>query len=137
MARTDLGQGRLGLARRRRHLGVPLVAAVPLGVLDLDGDRRADRAAVADTADERQLVDLEALSWSPAEAQPAAGELSLDLLNRHRQAGWQPLDDDHEPLPVRLTRSEEAQHAATLLVALCLRDERCASQRHSSLIAAP
>ena len=82
---------------------------------------------MADTADERQLVDLEALSWSPAEAQPAAGELRLDLLDGHRQAGWQPLDDDHEPLPVGLTRSEEAQHAATLLVALRLRDERCAS----------
>ena len=52
----DLGERILGGAGRRGHLLVPLVAAEPLGVLDLDGDRRAERAAVADPADQRQLV---------------------------------------------------------------------------------
>ena len=45
----------------RAHLLLPLVGiAVPLGVADLDGHRRAERAAVADAADEGDLVLLEA-----------------------------------------------------------------------------
>ena len=50
---------------RRRHLLVPLVAADPLGVADLDGHRRAERAAVADAADQRELVLLEAHAAGP------------------------------------------------------------------------
>ena len=61
VARAHLGERILGGAGRRAHLLVPLVAAEPLAVLDLDRDRRSERAAVADAADERELVGLEAL----------------------------------------------------------------------------
>ena len=82
--------GAFGRARRRRHLLVPLVAAEPLGVLDLDGDRRAERAAVADAAEQRQLVLLEALARPAAVAEPAPGQLGLDVLDGDRQPGGRP-----------------------------------------------
>ena len=110
VARADLGQRRLRGARRRGHLVVPLVAAEPLGVLDLDGHRRAERAAVADAADEGQLVDLEALARPAAVAEAPAGQLGLDVLDRDGQPGGQALDDDHERLAVRLAGGEVAQH---------------------------
>ena len=72
---------------------------------------------MADAAEQRQLVDLEALPRAAAVAQPAPGQLGLDVLDRHRQPSWQPLDDDDERLPVGLAGRQEAQHAATLLVA--------------------
>ena len=62
----------------RRHLLLPLVGvALPLGVGDLDGDRRAERAAVADAAEERDLVLLEAHPRPTAVAEPAPGQLGL------------------------------------------------------------
>src|SRR5262249_1541663 len=110
VARTHLGQRRLRLARRRVHLGVPLVAAEPLGVLGLDRDGRAGGATVAAAADQRQLVDLEALPGTAPVAEAAAGQLGLDVLDGDGEPGREALDDDHEPLPVRLARGQVAQH---------------------------
>ena len=59
---------------------------------------------------QRQLVDLEALARPAAEAEPAPGQLALDVLDGDGQAGRQTFDDDHEPLAVGLSRSQEPQH---------------------------
>ena len=100
VAGPHLRQRILGGAGRRAHLLVPLVAAEPLGVLDLDGDRRSERAAVAHAADERQLVFLEPLARPTPVPEPPAGHLALDLLDGDLQAGRQPLDHDDEGLTV-------------------------------------
>jgi hypothetical protein len=94
---------------------MPAIRTMPLGVLDLDRHRGSERAAVADAAEQRQLVDLETLPWPASVAQPAAAHLGLDLLDRDRQPGRQPFDDDDEGLAVRLTGGQEAQHAASVL----------------------
>jgi hypothetical protein len=78
--RTDVS-GSFGDTGGRRHLLVPLVAAEPLAVLDLDGQRRTERATVADAADQRELVLLEALARATAVAEPAASELGLDVVD--------------------------------------------------------
>ena len=58
------------------HHGFPLG---PFGVADLDGDRAAERDAVPDTGEHRDLVLLELHPRAAAVAQPAAGELTCDL----------------------------------------------------------
>ena len=45
-----------------------------------------------------------------AVAEPAAGHLGLDVLDRDLQPGRQPLDDDDERLAVRFAGGEEAEH---------------------------
>ena len=84
VAGAHLRERCLGGARRRTHLLVPLVAAEPLAVLDLDGDRRTERAAVANAADQREFVGLEALAWPASVAEPATAHLGLDLLDGDR-----------------------------------------------------
>jgi hypothetical protein len=98
------------VAPGRRHLLVPLVGALPLAVADDDGDRRAERAPVADAAEQRELVLLEAHARAPPVPEAPAGELGLDLLDRQRQPGRQPLDGDDQPLPMGLTSRQVAQH---------------------------
>ena len=49
-----------------------------------------------------------------AVAEAAPGQLGLDVLDGHRQAGGQALDDDHEGRAVRLAGGEEAEHLANL-----------------------
>ena len=114
---------------RRRHLGVPLVAALPLRVGDLDGDRRPQRAPVADAADQRQLVGLEALPRAATEAEAAAGQFPLDVLDGDRQAGRQPFEDDDEPLAVGLSRSQEPQHRRNANARPTRRGERVRPRR--------
>ena len=72
---------------------------------------RAEGAAVADAAEDRDLVLLEAHPGAPAVAEPAAGQLVLHRLLGDGQAGRQALDDDDEGPAVRLTRREEPEHA--------------------------
>ena len=95
-----------------RHLLGPLG---PLGVGDHDGHRRAEGAAVADTADQGDLVGLEAHAGAPPVAQPASGQLVGDVGGLDRQAGGQALDDDDQGAAVRLAGSQKAQHVVTLL----------------------
>ena len=70
----------------------------------------AERAPVADAADQRQLVDLEALPRAATEAEAAAGQFTLDVLDGDRQPGRQPFEDDDESLAVGLPRRQEPQH---------------------------
>jgi hypothetical protein len=114
VAGAGLGQRRLGLAGLDRHLLVPLVGPLPLGVGDLDRDRRAQRAAVADAAHDGDVVLLEAHPGAAAVAQPPAGQLLLDVGHGHRQAGGQPLDDHHQPAAMGLTRGQEPKHGMTI-----------------------
>jgi hypothetical protein len=117
VAGPGLGEGLLGrtVLGQDRHLLLPLVGvALPLGVGDLHRHRRAERAAVADPAQDPDLVDLEAHARPPAVAQPAPPQLLLDLLDPHLEPGWQPLDDDDEGRSVGLTSGQEAEHGWTL-----------------------
>ena len=111
----DLGERRLGLPRRRRHLPMPLVAPEPLGVLDLDRDRRAERASVSHAADQCQLVGLEALARTAPVPEPAASHLDLDLLDGDLEPGRESLDDDHQGLPMRLAGGEETEHPGEII----------------------
>ena len=92
---------------RRRHLLGPLG---PLGVADHDGHRRAERAAVADAAQEGQLVGLEAHPRAAAVTQAPAGQLAGNILSPNGQPGGQAFDDDDEALAVGLAGGEEAKH---------------------------
>ena len=79
VARPGLGQDGGRRAGLGRHLLGPLG---PLGVGDLDGHRRAEGAAVADAADQGDLVGLEAHAGAPAVAEPASGQFAGDVLGR-------------------------------------------------------
>src|SRR5690606_13958229 len=59
---------------------------------------------------QRHLVLLEAHPRPAAVAEPAAGQLGLHVVDRHREPGRQALDDHHEALAVRLAGGEVAQH---------------------------
>ena len=69
---------------------------------------------MADPADQRDLVRLEAHARAAAVAEPAAGELTGDVRRLDGQPGRQPLDDHDEGTAVGLAGGEEAQHVATL-----------------------
>lgn len=96
MSGTRLGERGFGPSGFGRHLCVPLVAAEPLGVPDLDGDRRAESAAVTHTAHQRDLVLLESLPWTPAVAETASRKFVADLVGEHGEAGRQTLHDHGE-----------------------------------------
>ncbi len=117
VARAGLGEHRGRGARGRRHLLGPL--ALPLGVGDLDGHRRPEGPAVADPGGQCDLIGLEAHARSAPVAEPPAGELLGDLLDGDREAGGQPLDDDHQGAPVRLSGRQEAQHGYNLPTRRC------------------
>src|SRR5581483_552750 len=80
-----------------------------------DGEGRPQRAAVAHAAEERDLVLLEAHARAPAEAQPAPGQLGLDVLDRQGQTRGQALDDHDQGLAVRLTGGQEPKHPPIVL----------------------
>ena len=69
----------LGERLRRSRPGAGDISSVhlplPLAVADLDGHRRAEGAAVADAAEEGELVLLEPHAGAAAVAEPAAGQL--------------------------------------------------------------
>lgn len=66
---------------------------------------------MTDTADQGELVLLEALTRSAAVAEPATGHLGLDLVDGDLEAGGQAFDDDDQGLAVRFAGGEVAQHA--------------------------
>ncbi len=111
MAGSDLCQRRVRRPRRRRHLLVPLVAPEPLGVLDLDHHRRSERAAMAYSTDDRELVLLEFLAGAASVAEAPARHLGLDLIDGDLQTGRQSFDDGHQGLAVGLTCGQEAEHS--------------------------
>jgi hypothetical protein len=55
---------------------------------------------MAHTTDQRQFVDLEALSWATAIAEATPAHLGLDLLHRDLKARRQTLEHDDKTLPV-------------------------------------
>ena len=85
VAGAGLGQRRLVVAPGAGDISSCHLSGGPLGVADLDGHRRAERAAVADAAEQRDLVLLEAHPRPAAVAEAAAGQLALHVLDRDRQ----------------------------------------------------
>jgi hypothetical protein len=110
VAGAHLGERCLGGAGSGAHLLVPLVAAEPLAVLDLDRDRRAERSPVAYPTDQRELVGLESLPWPAAVAETPTTHLVLDLLDGDREPGRQSFHHDDQRLPVGFARREIPQH---------------------------
>jgi hypothetical protein len=84
VTRSHTGQWLLGSTRCRIHLLVPFVGPKPLGVLDLDGDRRSEGTPVPNTTDQGDLVDFEALAGSASVPQPTTGQLGLNVLDGDR-----------------------------------------------------
>ena len=115
VAGTGLVEGLLGDAGRGRHLLLPLR---PLGVVDHDRDRRAQREPVPDPAEELDVVALEAHARAAAEPQAATGELVADLVDGDGQARGQTLDHHREGGAVGLTGGQVTQHADDLAVGL-------------------
>ena len=66
---------------------------------------------MADAAEDRDLVLLEAHPGPAAVAEAPAGQLVLHLADLDGQAGRQALDDHDEGLAVGLTRRQEPEHA--------------------------
>ncbi len=69
---------------------------------------------MADAADERDLVGLEAHARAAPVAEPAPGQFVGDVGRLDRQTGRQTFDDDDERTAVRLAGGQVAQHDATL-----------------------
>ena len=107
VTRTRLGERLLRRALGRRHLLFPLR---PLGVADLDGDGRAERATVANTAEQRDLVLLEAHPRAAAVAETAATEFGLHVFDGDLETRRQTFDDDNEAFAMRLAGGQVAQH---------------------------
>ena len=111
VAGTGLGEHRRRATGLGRHLLGPLR---PLRVGDHDGHGRAQGPAVADAADQGDLVGLEAHAGTTAVAEPPSAQLVGDVGGLDRQAGRQPLDGDDQGAAVRLAGGEKAQHVLTL-----------------------
>ena len=65
---------------------------------------------MADAAEQRHLVGLEAHPRSTPVAETSPRELSLDLFDRHGESGGEALDDHHQGTPVGLAGCQIAQH---------------------------
>ena len=76
---------------------------------DEEQDRRAERPAVADAADDLGPVLLDRLARAAAVAALAAGQVDRELVGRQRQPGRHALDRDAERRPVRLAGGQEAE----------------------------
>ena len=105
--RVELG----GVDRVGRHHLLPLG---PLGVADLDRDRAALGLAVADAADDRDLVLLELHPGAAAVAEPAAGQGVGDVGGGHPDMGGQPLEDRDQGRAVGLARGQPTQHGVSV-----------------------
>ena len=105
------GERLLRPPRSGGHLLLPLG---PLRVADLERHRRPEGAAVADAAQDGELVLLEAHPGPPAVAQPAPGQLGLDLRGGDPQPCGQSLDGDEQGPSVGFAGGEEAEHAPNL-----------------------
>ena len=103
----------LDVADDLEHLG--LVGDVGVAALVDDGQRRAQGATVADTADEGQFVLLETLSGPTAVAESPTGQLGLDVVDGEGQPCREALEHDHERLAVRFDRGEKTQHRSNIL----------------------
>ncbi len=82
----------------------------PLGVADAQGDGAAQRLPVPDATGDRELILFELHPGAASIAELAAGEVGLDGLGRHRDAGGQTLHDGDEFWAVRFAGREHAEH---------------------------
>ena len=69
---------------------------------------------MTDSAQELDVVALEAHAGPAAEAEAAAGELVTDLVDGDLEAGRQPLHDHGESRAVRFAGGQVAQHTPRL-----------------------
>src|SRR5699024_4881108 len=97
------------LARHRigAHHLLPLR---PLGVRDLDRERRAEGEPMAETAVDRQHVLLELLTAAAAVAEPAPGERRLQIVTGQLDAGGDAVEQGDEGGAVGFPGREPAQH---------------------------
>ena len=84
----------------------------PFGVADLDGDRAAERDAVADAGEHGDLVLLELHPGAAAVAQPAPGQLAGDVVGGDVDAGDHAFDNGHQGAAVGFTSCSPSQHAS-------------------------
>src|SRR5439155_5357018 len=95
--------GRLG-HRLDAHDALPVRR---VAVVDLQGDRRAGRATLADTAGDAHRVALDLLPSPAPVSELPAPEVCVDLSGRHRESRRHAVDDREDARPVRLAGGEE------------------------------
>ena len=78
-----------------------------VAVLNLEHDRCAGRAALANTAGDAHRVALDLLPRPAAISQLPPTEVRVDVCWRHLKSGRHAVDDREHAGPVRLTRGEE------------------------------
>ena len=100
-----------GIHRIGGHHGLPLG---PLGVADLDGDRSAHRAPVANPGEDRHGVLLELHPGAAAITEPTAGQLSGEISGGQFHAGDHALDQRNQGAAVGFTGGGPSQHAMIL-----------------------
>ena len=104
----------LELDRVDRVGGHHLLPLGPLGVADLDRYRSALGLAVADAADDPDLVLLELHPGTTAVPEPTAREGVGDVFGRHLDVGGQPFEDGDERGSVGLPGGEPAKHGVSV-----------------------
>ena len=98
----------LGLDGLDRHLLGPVH---PVAVLDPEGDRRAERVAVADAGRDLGVVLLDLHAAAAAIAALAAGEVGGDVASESGRPAGSAFDDHGEALAVAFAGGEEAELA--------------------------
>src|SRR3954470_1164301 len=98
--------GYVGLDRPRVH---PLLPVGEVAVLDLEGDRPAERTSVADPGGDLRAVALDLHAPAAAVAELAARHVAVDRLAIELEAGGQPLDDAGQAGAVRLAGGDELE----------------------------
>ena len=87
---------------------------MPIEVGDLEGDRRAEGEPTANAGDDVRGVLLDLLATAPTMATLPASQIQNQIFFAKRQARRNAVEDDGQPLAMRLARREEAQrHTAT------------------------
>ena len=99
----------VGLEPRDRPGVHPLLPVGVVAVGDEDGDRAAERAAVANAGADIGRVGLDPHAAAAAVAELAPGHVAVERLAVELEPGRHALDDRHEPGPVRLPRGGETE----------------------------
>ena len=110
------------------HHGFPLG---PFGVADLDGDRTAEGDAVAHPGQHGDLVGFELHPRAAAIAEPAAGQLTGDVLGGDVDTGDHAFDHGHQRAAVGFTSCGPSQHASHLPMSGFPDRFRCAFRRRA------
>src|SRR5439155_23287213 len=89
MARTEPRYGIRGLGDRHDdHDALPVHG---IAVQDLERDRPAGRAALADPAGDANLVALDLLPRAASVAAVPAAQIRIDVRRRHNETRWDPV----------------------------------------------